>query len=176
MKKFNILIVSALSLIIASCASNNSAPTTTNEAGIESPTIPSSYDGHYKVGNPYTINGVTYKPREYRSYKKRGMASWYGDYYHGKKTANGETYNMHDLTAAHNTLPLPSIARVTNLSNGKVIIVRVNDRGPFAKNRIIDLSKKSAQTLGFTRKGLTKVEVKLLTKETAELHKALNLK
>ncbi|MDA0902394.1 MAG: septal ring lytic transglycosylase RlpA family protein, partial [Proteobacteria bacterium] len=88
----------------------------------------SNYKGYYKVGNPYKIKGITYYPKEYNNYEEVGEASWYGKKFHGKKTANGEIYNMGDLTAAHRTLPLPSIVRVTNLNNGKTLIVKVNDR------------------------------------------------
>src|SRR3989344_6905312 len=101
------------------------------------------YSGHYKVGSPYQINNIKYHPKEIDSYDETGFASWYGPGFHGNKTANGEIFNQRRLTAAHNTLPLPSLVQVTNLENNKSIIVRVNDRGPFAKNkknRIIDLS------------------------------------
>ena len=105
------------------------------------------YEGIYKVGKPYTVLGQTYYPREQPDYKEVGMASWYGSDFHNKKTANGETYNMNDYTAAHRTLPLPSMVKITNLENGKSVKVRVNDRGPFAKGRIVDVSKKVAQKL-----------------------------
>ncbi len=134
------------------------------------------YEGHYKVGNPYTILGQTYYPREEPNYKEVGMASWYGSDFHNKKTANGEVYNMNDYTAAHRTLPMPCIVRVTNLENGKSIKVRVNDRGPFAKNRIIDVSKKVAKKLDFHEKGTTKVKVEYLKKESEELLKEYGLK
>jgi len=119
-----------------------------------------------KVGNPYVINGKTYYPAYDDTYDKIGTASWYGPGFHGKLTANGETFNQNDLTAAHPTLPMPSIVRVTNVQNGKSLIVRINDRGPFKANRIIDLSKRSAQELGF--QGLAKVRVQLLKRETED--------
>ena len=137
-----------------------------------------NYSGHYKVGQPYQINKVKYYPKEVQSYDKTGLASWYGPGFHGKKTANGETFNQRRVTAAHNTLPLPSLVKVTNLSNNKSIIVRVNDRGPFAKNkrdRIIDLSEKAAELLGMKDAGVARVNVKLLPGATAKLHKKLNL-
>lgn len=109
--------------------------------------------GIYKVGNPYTVMGQSYTPREDYGYVETGMASWYGDDFHNKRTANGETYDMRAVTAAHRTLPLPSIVRVTNLENGRSIIARVNDRGPYVKNRIIDLSEKGAELLGYKNKG-----------------------
>lgn len=118
--------------------------------------------GRYKVGNPYKIGGRTYRPSEQPNYDRVGVASWYGEMFHGRYTANGEVYDMNALTAAHPTLPLPTYARVTNLKNGRSIVVRVNDRGPYAHDRIIDMSKKSAQALGFQRNGTTKVRVKYL--------------
>ena len=95
---------------------------------------------------------LKYTPKEEKNYYEEGVASWYGPNFHGKLTANGEIFNQYDITAAHKTLPLPSIVRVTNLENSREIIVRINDRGPFVGNRIIDLSLKSAQLLGNTTK------------------------
>ena len=115
--------------------------------------------GHFKVGKPYQINGEWYYPRMVDRYRETGVASWYGHPFHGRKTANGEVYDMHGMTAAHPTLPLPSIARVTNLENGKSITVSVNDRGPFAKKRLIDLSRRAAWELGFKDQGTAEVEV-----------------
>lgn len=112
-----------------------------------------------KVGKPYQIKGNWYKPKYSETYQETGIASWYGDYFHGKKTANGEVFNMNKISAAHKTLPLPSYVVVTNLDNGKKLYVRVNDRGPFADNRIIDLSKAAAYKLGFKNKGLARVRV-----------------
>jgi len=135
-----------------------------------------NYSGHFKIGNPYEIFGVSYVPQNYEDYEETGVASWYGDDFHGKPTANGELYNMDEMTAAHPTLPLPSLVRVTNLHNGKTVVVRVNDRGPFAKSRVIDVSEKAAITLGFKDKGTTEVKVELLRSETDELLKKLNIK
>jgi len=118
--------------------------------------------GYKKLGKPYTIAGVTYVPRHEPDYEESGIASWYGDNFHGKKTANGELYDMNALTAAHRTLPLPSMVSVTNVRNGKVVIVRINDRGPFTKGRIIDVSARVAKELGFDQIGLTQVRVKYL--------------
>ena len=115
--------------------------------------------GTYKVGKPYKVAGKYYYPREDRNYNKTGMASWYGDEFHGRKTANGEIFDMHAFTGAHKTLPLPSLVKVTNLSNGKSIIVRVNDRGPYHGGRIIDMSRAAANALGYRNKGVTKVRV-----------------
>ena len=134
------------------------------------------YTGIYKVGNPYTVLGQTYYPREQPNYREIGMASWYGSDFNNKKTANGEIYNMNDYTAAHRTLPLPCIVRVTNLENGKSATVRVNDRGPFVKNRIIDVSKKVAKKLDFHERGTTKVKVEYLPQESEELLEEYGLK
>ncbi len=121
----------------------------------------------YKVGNPYKINGKWYYPAINYDYDEVGYASWYGPGFHGKKTANGEIFNQNKISAAHRTLPLPSIVKVTNLENGKVLsFVRVNDRGPFARNRILDLSKEAAKELGFLNKGVTKVRVEILEDES----------
>src|SRR5258706_506185 len=99
-----------------------------------------SGNGYYKVGQPYMINGQTYVPAVDPKYRAEGIASWYGPDFHGKETANGEIYDMHGISAAHKTMPIPSYARVTNLENGRSIVVRVNDRGPFVGDRVIDLS------------------------------------
>ncbi len=129
--------------------------------------------GSYKVGNPYQIAGQWYYPKEDYSYSEVGIASWYGDDFHAKKTANGEKYDMNTLTAAHRTLPLPSIVKVTNLENGRSLVLRVNDRGPYAKNRIIDISKRGAQLLGYQTQGTAKVRVELLEDKSKELKAAL---
>lgn len=129
--------------------------------------------GTYKVGNPYQIMGQTYYPQEDYEYSEEGIASWYGEDFHAKTTANGEAYDMNTLTAAHRTLPLPSIVRVTNLENGRSLVLRVNDRGPYAKNRIIDVSKRAAELLGFKTKGTAKVRVEILPKESLALKQAL---
>lgn len=118
--------------------------------------------GSYKIGSPYQINGVWYYPKEDWEYVETGIASWYGPGFHGRSTANGETFDENEVTAAHRTLPLPSIARVTNLANGRSLVVRVNDRGPFAHGRIIDLSRRSAQLLGFDLQGTAKVRVEIV--------------
>lgn len=129
--------------------------------------------GTYKVGNPYKILGKWYYPKEDYAYTETGTASWYGEAFHAKYTANGEVYDMNTLTAAHRTLPLPSIVRVTNLENGRSLVLRVNDRGPFAKNRIIDISKRGAQLLGFQAQGTAKVKVEVLEQESKALKAAL---
>lgn len=116
--------------------------------------------GAYKVGKPYVINGVTYVPQHDPHYNHVGVASWYGTEFHARKTANGELFDMGRLTAAHPTLPMPSYVYVTNLKNGRTILVRVNDRGPYKPGRIIDVSKRTAQLLGFDTHGTTEVRVR----------------
>lgn len=122
--------------------------------------------GDFKVGNPYKIKGRTYVPQEKYAHSETGIASWYGPGFHGKMTANGEIFNRNDLTAAHRTLQMPSIVRVTNLNNGRSLIVRVNDRGPFAHDRVIDLSEKAAEVLGFKRQGTTRVRIDVMEEES----------
>ncbi len=117
--------------------------------------------GVYKVGQPYQVAGVWYYPREQPDYDETGIASWYGPYFHGKSTANGETYDMNALTAAHKTLPMPVNVRVTNLDNGRSIVLKVNDRGPFVSGRIIDVSRRGAQLLGFSSAGTALVRVQI---------------
>ncbi len=121
-----------------------------------------------KIGKPYTVAGEKYVPAYNPTYDEIGTASWYGPGFHGGHTANGERYDQNDLTAAHRTLPLPSIVRVTNLDNGKSAIIRINDRGPFAHSRIIDLSRAAADKLGVIRTGTAKVRVQFLDQETRE--------
>jgi rare lipoprotein A len=127
-----------------------------------------------KVGNEYEIAGVKYKPKAVDSYDVVGIASWYGDQFHGKLTANGEVFDMNELTAASPDLPMPAFVEVTNLDNGKKIIVRVNDRGPFAGGRVLDLSKRSAELLGFQNQGTARVRVVLLKNITDQAVKDLN--
>ncbi len=122
--------------------------------------------GNFKVGKPYTINGTVYHPQERYDYVETGIASWYGPGFHGKKTASGEIYDNYELTAAHRTLQMPSFVRVTNLQNGKSVIVRINDRGPFAKGRIIDVSKRAAELLDMTRAGTAQVKVEMLAEQS----------
>jgi rare lipoprotein A len=135
---------------------------------------PSGDIGTYKVGNPYQIEGVTYVPRVDYEYAETGIASWYGPDFHGKRTANGEPYDMNAITAAHRTLPMPSMVRVTNLENGRALNVRINDRGPFARGRIIDLSRRSAQLLGIDQKGTAMVRVEILAEESIALARGMD--
>ena len=116
--------------------------------------------GRYKVGEPYQVGGRWYNPRQQPDYDRVGVASWYGSDFHGRHTANGEVFDMHALTAAHPTLPLPSYVYVTNLSNNRTLLVRVNDRGPYVGERMIDLSKESARSLGLLSGGTGRVRVR----------------
>jgi len=118
--------------------------------------------GRYMVGQPYQVAGRWFKPREDESYDKQGVASWYGPQFHRRMTSNGEWFDMAKLTAAHATLPLPCYVKVTNLDNGKQVVVRVNDRGPFVGTRVIDLSKGAADVLGYRNKGTASVRVQYI--------------
>jgi len=124
--------------------------------------------GTYRVGKPYTVAGRVYVPEEDVGYRAEGMASWYGDDFHGRLTANGEVFDMASLTAAHPTLPMPCYARVTNLSNGKSLIVRVNDRGPYHGNRLIDVSNRAAELLEFKGNGVARVRVEYVARAPLE--------
>ncbi len=126
---------------------------------------PAPNAGVYKVGKPYEIDGAWYYPAEDPGYAETGLASWYGTDFHGKRTANGAVFDMNALTAAHKTLPMPTLVRVTNLKNGRVLILEVNDRGPFVQGRIIDVSRRAAQLLGFLRAGVTPVRVEVVGRQ-----------
>lgn len=143
--------VAALAVCAAACSTSPSRP-----IGSLPPAQPHPY---YKVGQPYQIEGTWYYPREQPDYDETGVASWYGHEFHGLATANGEVFDRNALTAAHRTLPMPVNVRVTNLENGKSLILRVNDRGPYARGRIIDVSEEAAKLLGFYGKGTAKVRV-----------------
>src|ERR1700730_10324145 len=124
--------------------------------------------GTYRVGKPYVVGGRVYVPEEDVNYREEGLASWYGDDFHGRQTANGEVFDMGSLTAAHPTLPMPCYARVTNLSNGKSLVVRVNDRGPYHGNRLIDVSNKAAELLEFKGNGVAHVRVEYVGRAPLE--------
>ncbi|WP_130471090.1 septal ring lytic transglycosylase RlpA family protein [Candidatus Magnetaquicoccus inordinatus] len=120
--------------------------------------------GIAKVGTPYTVSGVTYYPKEIgEGFAAEGIASWYGPQFHGKNTANGEKFDMNSISAAHTTLPLPMHVRVTNLHNDRWLIVRINDRGPFVRKRLLDLSKAAAEELDFLDQGTTSVRIEDLS-------------
>ena len=161
-------LAAAAILLLSGCASDR-----LNLGEYSQRSIFSAKGSSYKIGKPYKIRGQWYYPAEDYGYSEVGTASWYGEDFHAKYTANGEVYNMHTLTAAHRTLPLPSIVRVTNLENGRSLVLRVNDRGPFAKNRIIDISKRGAQLLGFPNKGTAKVRVEIMAEESKDLKQAI---
>ena len=126
--------------------------------------------GSFKLGKPYKVRGRWYTPKEDTDYDKKGLASWYGPNFHGRKTANGEIYDQYHLSAAHPTFPLPSYARVTNTENGHSVVVRVNDRGPFEKGRIIDVSSKAADVLEMKQNGLAKVRVQYVGRARMDGH------
>lgn len=163
-------------LALANCASSNKfASRVDPKYGVSSsPRVVAFGDpvpkggGTYRIGKPYVVAGRTYVPEEDVNYRAEGMASWYGDDFHGRQTANGEVFDMGSLTAAHPTLPMPSYARVTNLSNGKSLIVRVNDRGPYHGNRLIDVSNKAAELLEFKGNGVARVRVEYVGRAPLE--------
>jgi rare lipoprotein A len=149
----------AAALLVASCAApKRPLPPPPEDHTV---TVPPNA-GVYKVGQPYQVDNVWYYPREQPDYDETGIASWYGPTFYGHHTANGEMYDGNQLTAAHKTLPLPVNVRVTNLDNGKSLIVRVNDRGPYARGRIIDLSKRAAELLDVVQTGTARVRVTYL--------------
>ena len=151
----SIAVVALLGWLLSGCASS---PPTGYPAG--------SGVGAYRVGVPYQIHGVWYYPAVDYNYDRTGVASWYGEQFEGRLTANGEIFDLNDLTAAHTTLPMPSIVQVTNLQNGRSLQLRVNDRGPFVDGRLIDVSRRAAQLLGFEQQGTTSVRVTVLKDES----------
>lgn len=130
-------------------------------------------EAKFKVGNPYQIDGVWYTPRADWAYDETGIASWYGPGFHEKLTANGEIFDQDALTAAHPTLQIPSIVRVTNLENGRQINLRVNDRGPFRRGRVLDASRRAAELLGFKDKGTARVRVQVLREQSLAAARAM---
>jgi peptidoglycan lytic transglycosylase len=163
-------------LVLANCASSGKfASRVDPKYGVSSSPRVVAYGepvpkggGTYRVGKPYTVGGRVYVPEEDVNYREDGTASWYGDDFHGRLTANGEVFDMDALTAAHPTLPMPCYARVTNLSNGKSLIVRVNDRGPYHGNRLIDVSNKAAELLEFKGNGTAHVRVEYVGRAPLE--------
>jgi rare lipoprotein A len=166
----------AACLVLANCASSgNFASRVDPKYGVSSsPRVVALGDpvpkggGTYRVGKPYTVAGRVYVPEEDAAYREEGLASWYGDDFHGRLTANGEVFDMASLTAAHPTLPMPCYARVTNLSNGKSLIVRVNDRGPYHGNRLMDVSSRAADLLEFKGNGVARVRVEYVGRAPLE--------
>ncbi len=153
MRTAGAVLTALLLAVLAGCASDDA----------DGPDLSAST---YKVGKPYQIAGIWYYPEVDYDYDETGIASWYGKKFHGRPTANGETFDQHEESAAHKTLPLPSIVRVTNLENNRTLIVRVNDRGPFVAGRIIDLSRQAADSLGFLRQGTAMVRVEVMADES----------
>lgn len=153
----------AAALVVSACAETEFLVHSAKRIGgiFEPPAEPT-----YKIGAPYQIQGTWYYPAEDYEYDETGVASWYGAQFHGRRTANGETYDMNALTAAHRTLPMPSYVRITNLENGRSLILKVNDRGPFARGRIIDVSRRGAQLLGFHENGTARVRVQIMADQS----------
>jgi rare lipoprotein A len=159
-------VVVGAGLMLAHCSNSNIADKVDPRYGVvASPRVADASEpipkggGVYRVGKPYVVAGQVYTPEENPHYRAEGIASWYGEEFHGRQTANGEVYDLEGISAAHPTMPLPSYARVTNLGNGRSLIVRVNDRGPYHGNRVIDVSMKAAHLLGFHRHGTAPVRV-----------------
>lgn len=154
--------------LLSACAETQFLAQTVKQVSkkTESPKKQRAVYGRYKIGNPYQIMGVWYYPKEDFEYDETGIGSWYGPKFHGRNTANGEIYDMNGISAAHRTLPMPSIVRVTNLDNGRTLNVTVNDRGPYAHGRILDLSRRAAQLLGFERQGTARIRVRILADES----------
>ena len=170
--------VGALGLVLAGCATAELAIDLVKKTQKEQETVKQAEDlaagtvvadPRYKIGDPYNVGGVWYYPKRDLTYDETGIGSWYGDEFAGRLTANGEIFDPEKITAAHKTLPMPSVVRVTNLDNGKSLVVRVNDRGPFVAGRIIDLSRESARLLGFKDQGIAKVRVKILAEQSLRL-------
>jgi rare lipoprotein A len=140
---------------------------------VTSTTVPATVTANpvYKVGDPYQIAGIWYYPERNLGYDETGIGSWYGDEFAGRLTANGEIFDPDKVTAAHKTLPMPSVVRVTNLDNGKSLVVRVNDRGPFVAGRIIDLSREAARLIGYQKAGIARVRVQVLAEQSLRLEK-----
>jgi rare lipoprotein A len=165
----------AACLVLANCASSGIASRVDPKYGVSSsPRVVAFGEpvpkggGTYRVGKPYIVAGRVYVPEEDVNYREEGLASWYGDDFHGRLTANGEVFDMASLSAAHPTLPMPCYARVTNLSNGKSLIVRVNDRGPYHGNRVMDVSSRAAELLEFKGNGVARVRVEYVGRAPLE--------
>ena len=161
------LVLLAIGLAVAGCSSHKKSAKLDPFAGTGSPYYPGNGPvpwggGRYHLGDPYQVAGVWFTPKEQPNYDKKGVASWYGEDFNRRRTSNGEYFDMNRLTAAHATLPLPSYVKVTNLENGREVVVRVNDRGPFVDTRIMDLSKAAADALGYKNKGMAKVRLQYI--------------
>ncbi|MAK64487.1 MAG: hypothetical protein CMF75_07075 [Maricaulis sp.] len=179
-RSFSVVLIALAAASCASAPDRNFTPSASNRYGsaayggwsapsdspagspVDARSLLASSSSHQKVGNPYSVSGRTYYPARDDNYDEVGIASWYGPNFHGRSTANGENFDQNLMTAAHTTLPIPSIAEVTNLENGRSIIVRINDRGPFVDDRIIDLSRAAATELDYIGSGLARVRVRYL--------------
>ncbi len=164
--KLTVFVLAMLAVSLTSCAEIELGSHLWKETG------GTGQQGNFKVGKPYTIDGKVYVPEERYNYTESGIASWYGPGFHGKKTANGEKYNSGELTAAHRTLQMPSLARVTNLENGRSVVVRINDRGPFSRGRVMDVSERAAELLGFRNKGTARIRIDVLADESRQIASA----
>lgn len=164
MKLISKILLSSGILLLAGCAETQFGAHVAKNINKDTKSM-----GTYKVGKPYLIDGQEYYPQENFEYSETGIASWYGPGFHGKNTANGEEYDSNELTAAHRTLQMPSLVRVTNLDNGRAVVLRVNDRGPYSRGRIIDVSSKAADLLGMKGKGTAKVRVETLPSESRRI-------
>jgi rare lipoprotein A len=164
---YRIALLALVATLAASCASSPEpsrrfrAPMA-NSVPADATAMIASSSSHQKVGDPYVVAGQRFVPRRDDTYDETGIASWYGPTFHGRPTANGEVFDQNLLTAAHTTLPIPSIIEVTNLENGRSVILRLNDRGPFVDDRMIDLSREAATQLGYRQRGLARVRVRYL--------------
>lgn len=157
----------SFTILLSACSEARYAAHVVKQIPMPGETSPSQ--GTFKVGNAYEIQGRRYKPFETYNHTETGIASWYGPKFHGKLTANGEIFDQNELTAAHRTIQMPSIIRVTNLENGRTLILRVNDRGPFAHDRILDVSKRAATLLGFKNKGTAKIRLEVIGDASKEV-------
>ena len=167
--KFPRYLAVALLAFLCACSSSHRPVYTGHEESTEG--VPGFVNGkktspYVKLGQGYSVDGEDYVPRNQPDYVEEGNASWYGPGFHGGKTANGEVFDSNELTGAHRTLPLPSIVRVTMLSTGKQVYIRINDRGPFAHSRILDMSRAAADKIGLLRAGVAKVRVEYMPKES----------
>jgi len=158
-----------LCLALAGCGAGKSGGNTTAARTTPSGEVIQDRLGRYKVGNSYEIAGIVYQPREKYQHTETGHASWYGPGFHGRLTANGERYDQGAMTAAHRTLQMPSIIRVTNMANGRSVILRVNDRGPYHDDRVLDVSAAAAEALDFKHLGITKVRIDVLGAASREV-------
>jgi rare lipoprotein A len=170
--KHTIIVLTLLSLLAGCSSSKNEKSNGTGVPLSPKTTISDDAQSNYKIGNPYEIAGIRYVPEESFNHVETGRASWYGPGFHSRQTANGEPFDQRAMTAAHRTLQMPSIIRVTNLKNGRQAVLRVNDRGPYHADRILDVSEAAAEKLGFMRRGTTRVKIQVLgepSKKVAEL-------